>query len=67
MKTEIFDADPFTSRKGQLLLTIESDYRFEKGDEFVIEGDSPQRMRVISVRLFLRGNSVRREVVAMRI
>jgi len=67
MKTEIFEADPFTSRKGRLLLTIESDYRFEKGDEFVIEGDHPQPMRVISARLFLRGNSIRREVLAMRI
>ena len=37
MKTEFFESDPFAPRKTELLLSIDTDYRFEKGDEVTIE------------------------------
>ena len=33
MQTDFYDADPFSGNKGDHLCTIESDYRWEKGDE----------------------------------
>ena len=38
MKTEIYEVDPFTSRKDKLITTIDSDYRFERQDEIFIDG-----------------------------
>ena len=37
MQTEFFESDPFAPRKADLLLSIDTDYRFEKGDEVTIE------------------------------
>ena len=33
MRTDFFEADEFTGSKGQHYATIDSDYRWEKGDE----------------------------------
>ena len=37
MKTEFYESDPFSPRKADLLVSFDSDYRFEKGDEVVID------------------------------
>ncbi len=68
MRTEIYEADPFTSRKTASITTIDTDYRFEKGDEFVVDKDGhTNAWRVIQVRVILSGNTLRREIAAMRI
>jgi hypothetical protein len=38
LRTEIYEADPFTSRKGKLLAAFNSDYRVERQDELFIDG-----------------------------
>ncbi len=68
MHTEIYEADPYPSRKSASITTMDTDYRFEKGDEFLIENDGrTSAWRVIKVRVILSGNTLRREVAAMRV
>ena len=37
MRTDFFEADEFTGSKGEHYATIDSDYRWEKGDEVWLE------------------------------
>lgn len=68
MHTEIYEADPFTSRKSASIMTIDTDYRFEKGDEFVVEKDGHSTAwRIVKVRVVISGTNLRREVAALRI
>ena len=56
MKTEFFESDPFAPRKAELLLSIDTDYRFEKGDEVVINaGNRTTKVRVMDVRVHVAG------------
>jgi hypothetical protein len=69
MNTEIYESDPFSPKKGRLLATIASEYRFEKGDEVYFD-DAPERLkvRIIDVRLHVRGDaSVYREILALKL
>jgi len=69
MKTEIYESDPFSPKKGKLLATLASEYRFEKGDEVYFD-DAPERLkvRVIDVRLHVKGDaSVFREILALKL
>jgi hypothetical protein len=69
VKTEIWESDPFTPQKGKLLASIESEYRFEKGDEVYFD-DTPSRLkvRVIDVRLHVKGDgAVHREILALKL
>ena len=38
MKTDFYEADPFSGSKGEHYVTIDSDYRWEKGDEVWLLG-----------------------------
>lgn len=68
MVTNIYEVDAFTGRRGKLVMTVESDYRFEKGDEFVVEqGGGHLPMRVVKVRVFLQPDKSRREMDAIRL
>lgn len=68
MRTEIYEADPFTSRKTVSIMTIDTDYRFEKGDEFVLERDGrTSAWRVMQVRVFISGTTLHREIAALRL
>ncbi len=68
MVTNIYEVDAFTGRRGKLVMTIESDYRFEKGDEFTIEQNGGHlAMRVMKVRMIMQPNHIRRELDAMRL
>ena len=68
MKTEFFESDPFTPRKSELLLSIDTDYRFEKGDEVVIEvGTRTTKIRVMDVRVAIRQGLMSREILAMKL
>lgn len=68
MKTEIFESDPFAPRKADLLLSIDTDYRFEKGDEIVIEsGNRTTKVRVMDVRIHVRMGVISREILALKL
>lgn len=69
MKTEIYESDPFSPKKGRLLATLSSEYRFEKGDEVYFD-DAPERLkvRIIDVRLHIKGDaSLHREILALKL
>jgi hypothetical protein len=69
MKTEIWETDPFTPKKGQLLGTLATEYRFEKGDEVYFD-DAPARLkvRIIDVRVHVKGDGgVHREILALKL
>ncbi len=69
MKTEIYESDPFSPKKGQLLATLSTEYRFEKGDElFLDDAPGPMKVRVISIQVHVLGNGdVYRDVLALKL
>lgn len=67
MKTDIYEVDPFTSRKDKLITTIESEYRFERQDEIFIDGAKSMKVRVISVIVRLAGGEMQRELLVMKL
>jgi hypothetical protein len=69
MKTEIYESDPFSPKKGKLLATLSSEYRFEKGDEIFFD-DAPQRLkvRIIGVQVHVKGDGdVYRDILALKL
>jgi hypothetical protein len=68
MKTEFFESDPFAPRKADLLLSLDTDYRFEKGDEVVIEtGGRTTKVRVMDVRIHVHAGVLSREILALKV
>lgn len=68
MKTEVFESDPFSPRKAALLVTLDTEYRFEKGDEIVIDlGGRTTKVRVMDVRVHIAGGSLSREILALKV
>jgi hypothetical protein len=68
MKTEFFESDPFSPRKSELLLSLDTDYRFEKGDEVTIEsGGRTTKVRVMDVRVAYRAGVLSREILAFKL
>ena len=68
MKTEFFESDPFAPRKTELLLSIDTDYRFEKGDEVTIEsGNRTMKVRVMDVRVRVSSGLLSREILALKL
>lgn len=68
MHTEIYESDPFTARRGTHLGSLDSDYRFERNDEFFLKvGSGQHKYRVILVRLEIDGGQVRRELHVLKI
>ncbi len=69
VKTEFWESDPFTPRKGTLIATLDSEYRFEKGDEVYFD-DAPSRLkvRIIDVRIHVKGDArLEREILALKL
>jgi hypothetical protein len=69
MKTEFYESDPFSPKKGRLVATLATEYRFEKGDEVFFDG-LPERlkMRIIGVQVRVQANGdVHREVLALKL
>jgi len=69
VKTEIFESDPFTPKKGRLIATLDTEYRFQKGDEVYFD-DEPSRLkvRIIDVRIHVKGNGeVHRDILALKL
>jgi len=68
MKTEFFESDPFAPRKTELLLSIDTDYRFEKGDEVTIDsGNRTVKVRVMDVRVRVTTGVLSREILALKL
>jgi hypothetical protein len=69
MKTEIYESDPFSPKKGRLLATMSTEYRFEKGDELFFD-DAPGRLkvRIIGVQVHILGDGdIYRDVLALKL
>lgn len=68
MKTDIYESDPFTPQRGRLLSTLNSEYRFERGDELFIDAPERMKVRVINVRVHIKRNGdVERDILALPI
>ncbi len=68
MKTEFYESDPFAPRKADLILSVDTDYRFEKGDEvFIDSGGRSLKVRVLDVRVHIRAGLLSREVLALKL
>ena len=68
METEIYESDPFTAKKQNLLARLSSDYRFQKGDEVYIHrgGGKRIKVRLIDVRVHLQDDGrLTRELLAL--
>jgi hypothetical protein len=65
MKTDFYDADPFTLAKGKLLASADTDYRFEKSEEFFIEGKG--KFRVVFVVVRMSGTTFSREILLLKL
>jgi hypothetical protein len=69
VKTDFFESDPFSPKKGRLIASIGSEYRFEKGDEVYFD-DEPSRLkvRIIDVRLHVKGDGdVYRDILVLKL
>ena len=68
MRAEIYEADPFTQRREKLLTSLDTHYRFQKGDELFIEGgEHAMKVRVIHVQVRIKGGELRQEILALKI
>ena len=68
MKTEFFESDPFSPRKADLLIAIETDYRFEKGDDIYIESSGRNtKVRIMDVRVHIKSGVMTREILALKL
>jgi hypothetical protein len=68
MKTEFFDADPFSGSKGEHYVTIDSDYRWEKGDELWLETDGCRvKVRITWVNMTVKDGVVTRELLGLKL
>jgi len=70
VETEIYESDPFTAKKQNLLARFTSDYRFQKGDELYIHRNDgrPLKVRVIDVRVHIQDDGrLTRELLALKL
>lgn len=69
MRTDFYEADEFTGSKGQHYATIDSDYRWEKGDEVWLNTESGRfklRITWVVVNVATDG-TVTRELLGLRL
>jgi hypothetical protein len=68
VKTEIFESDPFSPRKAALLVSVDTEYRFEKGDEMMIDLEGrTTKVRVMDVRMLISSGVLSREILALKV
>jgi hypothetical protein len=68
MKVEIYEVDAFTQRKDKLLTTLNTDYRFQKGDEiFLEESGKSLKVRVSYLQVRVKGGGVEQELLVLRL
>jgi len=68
VRTDFYEADPFSGSKGPHLATIESDYRWEKGDEVWIEvAGRRTKIRLSWVNVTVKDGIVSRELLGLKL
>jgi hypothetical protein len=68
LKTEFYESDPFSPRKAALLISTDTEYRFEKGDEVTIEsGGKSTKVRIMDVRVRVDPAGLSREILGLRV
>jgi len=68
MKTDFYEADPFSGSKGEHHCTIESDYRWEKGDEVWLDTNGKRlKLRITWVNLEVKDGAVSRELLGLKL
>ncbi len=68
MRTEFYEADPFGGSRGNLLVAIDSDYRWEKGDEVWVQtGDERIKLRVTWVNVTVDNGVPSRELLGLKL
>ena len=69
MQTDFYEADPFSGSKGEHYLTIDTDYRWEKGDEVWLEtGSRRVKLRITWVNVTVRADgTVPRELLGLKV
>ena len=68
MKADIYEMDPFTQRKDKLLTTLNTDFRFQKGDVIFVEGEGKTvKVRVSYVQVRVKGGGVEQEILVLRL
>ncbi len=68
MKTDFYEADPFSGSKGAHLATIDSDYRWEKSDEVWIESAGKRtKIRLTWVNVTVKDGAVSRELLGLKL
>ena len=68
MRTEFYEADPFGGGRGNLLVAIDSDYRWEKGDEVWVQtGDERIKLRVTWVNVTVDNGVLSRELLGLKL
>ncbi len=70
VETEIYESDPFTAKRQDLLVRLTSEYRFQKGDELYLHqgGDRPLKIRLIDVRVHVQSDGrLTREILALKV
>lgn len=68
MQTEIYESDPFSGSRGTHLASLDTEYRFERNDElFLTVGGRRLKVRVTHVRLELEGETLRRELLVLKL
>ena len=68
MDTEIYESDPFTAKKQNLLASLSTEYRFQKGDEVYVHKKDGKRLKVrlIDVRVHIQDDGrLTRELLAL--
>jgi len=68
VQTAFYEADPFSGSKGEHFATIESDYRWEKGDEVWIEAKGRRvKLRITWVHVTVTDAGVSRELLGLKL
>ncbi|MCC7363864.1 MAG: hypothetical protein IT303_05800 [Dehalococcoidia bacterium] len=68
MQTDFYEADPFSGNKGEHYGSIDSDYRWEKGDEVWIETKGKRtKMRITWVNVTVKDGVVSRELLGLKL
>lgn len=69
MKTYFYEADAFSGSKGEHYATIDSDYRWEKGDEVWVEAKGRRvKLRITWVHVTVHDNGeVTRDLLGLRL
>ena len=68
MQTDIYEADPFGGSKGEHYATIDSDYRWEKGDELWLDiAGKRTKIRVTWVNVTIKDGVVSRELLGLKL